>query len=96
MKGFPRGWLKTQITCFYEEPTKTQETAPLSAHLRMNLKLQLSIQKENISARAFRKDSLLAITAAARQRKGPLWCLWKTGVSACADTKLWLQLPSDP
>lgn len=37
------------------------------------------------------EEPLLAITVAARQRKGLLWCLGKTGVSACADAALWLQ-----
>lgn len=90
MKGFPVGWLETQIARSHEKPMRTEKSGPLPTHLvkvkaRMNFKMQFSIQQEKISARALRKEPLSAATAPEKQRKGLLWYLQKSGVSACAD-----------
>lgn len=73
---------------------RTTSTSSGQSQSQEELKLQFSIEKEKISARAVRKESLSAITVAARQRKRLLWCLWRTGGSGCADIALQLQPPS--
>lgn len=89
VKGFPVGWLETQAACSHGKPMRTVSQDHFwliwsKSNPGWTLRCNSQFSKKRFLQELSEKKPLLAATAPERQRL--LWYLWKSGVSACAET----------